>query len=594
MLAKNVIAGGLLLMIPIVATAAEPDLRLVTAAEQQHTRRVRDLVRDGVDVNTPTADGVTPLLWTAHWDDHETVDLLLRAGADVNAAEDHGVTPLAMACENASATMVDRLLAAGADPDAAQTNGVTPLMTAARTGNTRIVETLLAHDVDVNATIPSTGQTALIWATAERHLDIMPLLIAAGADLDAQSTIGFTPLLFATRNGDIEAATMLLESGAGVNEVGSDGTHALPLAIVSGHDELALFLLERGADPNGTVFGVGALHAAAGNVDMWLRDWLRVRGANTLTFTLGVGTASRVQIVKALLDHGADPNARITTTGVSQFYIREPKKGALQGGAGVWHIGDVDVELGLVYFVTGNDVPMFGGEARKGDNLYTASILALDVRTGELKWHYQVVHHDLWDADIAIAPLLYDAEVDGQPRKALAALRADRYFFLLDRETGEPIHPVEERAVTQDPFNFTSPTQPFSVGADSIVGECPRGRTGCLHRGSSIAADLSLPSLTGTISSHPTYRFRWCASPRSPTARRPAISTHRGAEGLAGRGASATSRGFGDRPTARTRPCLQATPSWWRSTVAPTRSRGKTTFHRRCWAVVGRSRRRAA
>ena len=143
-----------------------------------------------------------------------------------------------------------------------------------------------------------------------------------------------------------------------------------------------------------------------------------------------------------------------------------------QGGAGVWHIGNVDVELGLVYFVTGNAVPMFGGEARKGDNLYTASILALDVRTGELKWHYQVVHHDLWDADIAIAPLLYDAEVDGQPRKALAALRADGYFFLLDRETGEPIHPVEERAVTQDPFNFTSPTQPFPVGADSIVGEC--------------------------------------------------------------------------------------------------------------------------
>ena len=133
MLTKNVIAGGLLLMIPVVGTAAEPDLRLVTAAEQQHTQRVRDLVRDGVDVNTPTADGVTALLWTAHWDDHETVDLLLRAGADVNTAEDHGLTPLAMACENASATMVDRLLAAGADPDAAQTNGVTPLMTAATT-----------------------------------------------------------------------------------------------------------------------------------------------------------------------------------------------------------------------------------------------------------------------------------------------------------------------------------------------------------------------------------------------------------------------------------------------------------------------------
>ena len=75
-----------------------------------------------------------------------------------------------------------------------------------------------------------------------------------------------------------------------------------------------------------------------------------------------------------------------------------------KGGAGVWHVGNVDPELGLAYFVTGNAVPMFGGEARNGDNLYTASILAHDMRTGELRWHYQVVRHDLWDADIAVAP----------------------------------------------------------------------------------------------------------------------------------------------------------------------------------------------
>ena len=362
MVAKNVIAGGLLLMIPVVGAAAEPDLRLVTAAEQQHTQGVRDLVRDGVDVNTPTADGVTALLWAAHWDDREIVVLLLRAGADVNAAEDHGLTPLAMACENASATMVDTLLAAGADPGAAQTNGVTPLMTAARTGNIRIVETLLTRDVDVNAAIPSTGQTALMWATAERHLDIMQRLIAAGADLDAASTIGFTPLLFATRNGDLEAATMLLEAGAGVNEAGSDGTHALPLAIVSGHDELALFLLEQGADPNGTVFGVCALHAAAGNVDMWLRDWLRVRGANTLTFTLGVGTPSRVQLVQALLDRGADPNARITTTGVSMFYIRDPKKGAFE----TFSVGTGDLKGATPLWVAAWDANGMGSYFQRG------------------------------------------------------------------------------------------------------------------------------------------------------------------------------------------------------------------------------------
>jgi alcohol dehydrogenase (cytochrome c) len=143
-----------------------------------------------------------------------------------------------------------------------------------------------------------------------------------------------------------------------------------------------------------------------------------------------------------------------------------------QGGAGVWHSGVVDPDLGLVYFVTGNAVPMFGGEARKGDNLYTGSLLAMEMKTGKLRWHYQVVHHDLWDADIAIPPVLYDAQVNGKPRKAIAAMRADGYLFLLDRETGKPVHPVEERKVTQDPFNNTSPTQPFPVGADSLAGPC--------------------------------------------------------------------------------------------------------------------------
>ena len=147
-----------------------------------------------------------------------------------------------------------------------------------------------------------------------------------------------------------------------------------------------------------------------------------------------------------------------------------------QGGAGVWHVGNADPDLGLVYFVTGNAVPMFGGEARRGDNLYTASILALEMETGALRWHYQVVRHDLWDADVAIAPLLYDAVVDGETRPALAALRADGFFFLLDRETGEPVHPVEDVPVPQDPYNFTAPTQPFPAGAESLVGDCSRWR----------------------------------------------------------------------------------------------------------------------
>lgn len=142
------------------------------------------------------------------------------------------------------------------------------------------------------------------------------------------------------------------------------------------------------------------------------------------------------------------------------------------GGAGVWLVGTVDADLGMVYFSTGNAVPMYGGEIRKGDNLFTASIVALDMQTGKLRWHYQVVRHDLWDADIATPPVLYEAQVGGRSRKALAALRADGYFFLLDRETGKPVFPVEERQVTQDAFLNTAATQRFPVGADSILPGC--------------------------------------------------------------------------------------------------------------------------
>ena len=142
------------------------------------------------------------------------------------------------------------------------------------------------------------------------------------------------------------------------------------------------------------------------------------------------------------------------------------------GGGGVWLVGTVDPDLGMVYFSTGNPVPMFGGELRAGDNLFTASVLALDVETGERRWHYQVVRHDVWDADIATPLLLYDTTADGAPVRGLAAMRADGYLFLLDRENGEPLLPIEERPVPQDAHQRTAPTQPFPVRTESILPEC--------------------------------------------------------------------------------------------------------------------------
>ena len=143
------------------------------------------------------------------------------------------------------------------------------------------------------------------------------------------------------------------------------------------------------------------------------------------------------------------------------------------GGGGVWLVGTVDPDLGLVYFSTGNPAPMFGGEIRAGDNLFTASVVALDIETGERRWHYQVVRHDVWDADIATPLLLYDHDAGaGAPRKALAAMRADGLLFLFDRETGEPLIEIEERDVPQDAYQRTAATQPFPVGAESILPDC--------------------------------------------------------------------------------------------------------------------------
>jgi plastocyanin len=98
--------------------------------------------------------------------------------------------------------------------------------------------------------------------------------------------------------------------------------------------------------------------------------------------------------------------------------------------------------------------------------------VALDVKTGAVKWHYQVVHHDLWEADLGTPLILYDAEVGGKTVKAVAVMSTYGYLFQLDRATGKPIFPVEERAVPQNARLFTSPTQPFPVGADQIGPSC--------------------------------------------------------------------------------------------------------------------------
>jgi alcohol dehydrogenase (cytochrome c) len=138
------------------------------------------------------------------------------------------------------------------------------------------------------------------------------------------------------------------------------------------------------------------------------------------------------------------------------------------GGAPVWQTPAVDPELDLVYFSTGNPGPDLHGGVRPGDNLFSVSIVAIDAHTGEYRWHFQQVHHDIWDYDSPNPIVLFDAVIDGEPRKGLVQVSKTGWAYILDRATGEPLIDIEERPVPQEPRQATAATQPYPIG-DAIV-----------------------------------------------------------------------------------------------------------------------------
>lgn len=310
------------------AAASGSPTALIDAAKASDASAARALVDAGAEVNAAQSDGATALHWAAYREDIETAALLIQAGADVNAANDLGVTPLLMACTNGHGELVEALLAAGADPNAALPSGETPLLAASRAGGPDAVDSLLRRGADVNAAEQTRGQTPLMWAVANRHAEVAAALVAAGADIHARSQVryrvynmggnrsagsassgipleevaigGSTPLLFAARSGDVESARLLLDAGADLHDTAADGNVPLVIAAHSGHATLAAFLLERGADVAAAPLGYTALHAAVLRGD--LRD-RRVRNADP---------RAGMPLIEALLDHGADPNARLT------------------------------------------------------------------------------------------------------------------------------------------------------------------------------------------------------------------------------------------------------------------------------------------
>jgi ankyrin repeat protein len=298
-----------LLSLSLPAAGADRDLRMVAAVKAADKAAVRALAKQRVDVNASEGDGRTALHWAAYTADQDTVSVLIELGARLNAVTDLGITPLWVACTAGSTAVVEKLLSAGADPNIAPDSNGTPLMIASRTGNLKAVKLLLAHGADPNAKEGSRGQTALMWAVSEGHPEVVRALLDRGANIRARSMAsrryvllccqdfegdpgggdyvdegGETPLLFAARAGEIQSAELLLRAGADIEEAAPTGASPLVLAAHSDQGAFAAFLLDWGANPDSDGGGYTALHAAVlrGNLDL----------------------------VKALLRHGANPNSR--------------------------------------------------------------------------------------------------------------------------------------------------------------------------------------------------------------------------------------------------------------------------------------------
>jgi len=163
------------------------------------------------------------------------------------------------------------------------------------------------------------------------------------------------------------------------------------------------------------------------------------------------------------------------------------------GNTGVWAQISVDEELETVYLPVEAGTGDYYGAYRPGDNLFAESLVAVDLYTGERKWHYQLVHHGIWDNDIPCAPILIDITVDGRPVKAVAQPTKQAFLYVFDRVTGEPIWPIEERPVPagEVPGEWYSPTQPFptrppaydrqGVTVDDLVDYTPELRARALE-----------------------------------------------------------------------------------------------------------------
>jgi uncharacterized protein len=312
------------------------------------------LLKAHADPNARGAFGTPALHWRVHVDDVVEAKRLLKAGADPNALTERGVSPLSIAVSNGNSEMVKLLLGAGADPNRPEPTGETLLMKASAVGVVDVVEQLLKRKAPVDARDPSYGQTALMFAARSGHADVVSTLLAHGANPNLATTDlseiplfikpnsvpgfgfgvgilrggvpagrgrreplagGMTALLYAARHNQLEVAKRLIAAGADVNAKEANGIWPLLMAISNDNMAVAHYLLEHGGKVNGQDW--------YGRSPLWEAVNVRNLYVHNATFKNGIDRGPVLDLIRALLDAGADVNARTRETPPFRHFLLE-------------------------------------------------------------------------------------------------------------------------------------------------------------------------------------------------------------------------------------------------------------------------------